>query len=140
MTIAYRGSAERRAYCAAYRATHREEARALSIAWRAAHPAEYLDHSRRRNAHVGGFLPPPLEKNCPSRPADGKCWACGKVAKLQMDHCHDTGAFRGWLCRSCNRKDAIAELHALVVSVESLLGGVRTGRFRFANVKSFSRP
>lgn len=34
----------------------------------------------------------------------GKCAACGikPTHKLVVDHCHDTGATRGLLCRRCN--------------------------------------
>jgi len=37
----------------------------------------------------------------------GFCHACGVPEiecskKLAMDHCHETGRFRGWLCNSCN--------------------------------------
>lgn len=33
-----------------------------------------------------------------------KCDCCGCIPeeKLQLDHCHETKVFRGWLCRSCN--------------------------------------
>ncbi len=37
----------------------------------------------------------------------GKCHICGVPEaecnqKLHMDHCHETGKFRGWLCYHCN--------------------------------------
>lgn len=37
----------------------------------------------------------------------GRCFICGVPEiecsrKLVMDHCHETGEFRGWLCRKCN--------------------------------------
>lgn len=37
-----------------------------------------------------------------------KCHLCGTPASecikgLHMDHCHETGAFRGWLCSGCNQ-------------------------------------
>ena len=37
----------------------------------------------------------------------GKCHLCGApelecIGRLHMDHCHETGKFRGWLCRNCN--------------------------------------
>jgi len=38
----------------------------------------------------------------------GKCHACGVPElelnrRLNMDHCHETGEFRGWLCENCNK-------------------------------------
>ena len=31
------------------------------------------------------------------------CECCGLVdSNIQLDHCHDTGMFRGFICRSCN--------------------------------------
>lgn len=40
----------------------------------------------------------------------GFCCYCGvkeSEIKLCMDHCHKTGTFRGWLCRTCNRRDVL---------------------------------
>ena len=37
-----------------------------------------------------------------SRPADGKCQCCGRIDKLHLDHCHNTGAYRGFTCKNCN--------------------------------------
>ena len=42
-------------------------------------------------ARLHGYLPPPREKHCPPRPSDGLC-----------ECCHETGEFRGWVCRACN--------------------------------------
>ena len=38
------------------------------------------------------------------RPPSGTtpCQICGRVSKLNLDHCHSTGKFRGYLCRECN--------------------------------------
>lgn len=34
------------------------------------------------------------------------CDCCGTILhghnKIMIDHCHDTGNFRGWVCRKCN--------------------------------------
>lgn len=37
-------------------------------------------------------------------PDDNKCACCGEISefKLLLDHDHETGVFRGWICRSCN--------------------------------------
>jgi hypothetical protein len=61
------------------------------------------DVTRSANARRGGYRPPPLEKDCPPRPADDLCQCCGKRAfRFHLDHCHSTGAFRGWVCQPCN--------------------------------------
>ena len=42
------------------------------------------------------------KKQAPEKPE--VCDCCGKLPKKwQMDHCHDTGNFRGWVCLPCNR-------------------------------------
>ena len=42
------------------------------------------------------------KKTAPPKP--DVCDCCGKVPKKwQMDHCHETGKFRGWICLPCNR-------------------------------------
>lgn len=64
------------------------------------------DSIRAHVAREARIAPPPLEKDCPPRPDDGLCQACGRPVgkfKLHMDHDHDTGAFRAWVCQSCNQ-------------------------------------
>ena len=34
---------------------------------------------------------------------DDVCHICGQVGPTQIDHCHETGKFRGFLCGRCNR-------------------------------------
>ena len=41
----------------------------------------------------------------PTRPMPYACECCGEhPAKrpLHVDHCHDSGLFRGWICNKCN--------------------------------------
>ena len=40
----------------------------------------------------------------PTRANPGACECCGRLSKaMNVDHCHRTGVFRGWLCNTCNR-------------------------------------
>ena len=44
-----------------------------------------------------------LRKEHPKEETHGRCFACNKETHdLVLDHDHDTNAFRGWACRSCN--------------------------------------
>jgi hypothetical protein len=44
-----------------------------------------------------------LKKSAPKQPENMLCECCGtKVDTFYFDHCHETGKFRGWVCRSCN--------------------------------------
>jgi hypothetical protein len=40
----------------------------------------------------------------PSREMPDRCECCSReaVGSLHLDHCHESGTFRGWLCRACN--------------------------------------
>ena len=98
----------------AYRQSERgrETARAATARWRAKHPQEKkppplpidnetwrFNYMRKWKADKQGFLvcvefPPP--------PADSRCQKCRAHTKLHLDHDHETGAFRGWLCLKCN--------------------------------------
>ena len=45
-----------------------------------------------------------LKKRVPAPARGTPCECCGQVAeRLELDHCHRTGEFRGWCCGSCNK-------------------------------------
>lgn len=67
-------------------------------------------HERQRQKDVlAGIEPRPHFRDCPPPPVDNSCQCCGRIGSnhrmknLSLDHCHASGAFRGWLCDNCNR-------------------------------------
>src|SRR2546422_1662510 len=56
--------------------------------WREKHP----DYERNR----------PKRKHPPRKPKLGTCQICEGNGPVDFDHDHQTGEFRGWLCRKCN--------------------------------------
>src|SRR5208282_5642773 len=62
------------------------------------------DFHRQDEARRGGYAPPPRESDCPPRPLDNRCQCCEEAItyRLLLDHDHETGMFRGWVCRPCN--------------------------------------
>jgi len=58
-------------------------------------------------ARKGGYLPCAATVDELLKSFTGKCFVCGILEKeckqrLNMDHDHKTGKFRGWLCKKCN--------------------------------------
>jgi hypothetical protein len=73
------------------------------------------DKARRRMARRCGYLPPPPEKDCPLRPINDCCECCGEITVIfHLDHCHKTGAFRGWVCHACNLLENVDRLEKRV--------------------------
>jgi hypothetical protein len=63
--------------------------------WQANHGKAYGAKRRERDAERRGATSP--------RPQ--QCEVCGRrngKHGIALDHCHQTGGFRGWLCYSCN--------------------------------------
>jgi len=56
---------------------------------------------RRKSSKIVNKLRREWRKNNPDTVAT-TCDCCGERRKLVVDHCHDTGEMRGWLCNPCN--------------------------------------
>lgn len=54
------------------------------------------------------------------------CEVCGKTKDLCYDHCHETGKFRGILCRGCNR--SIGQLGDTAEALEKAYNYLRRAR------------
>jgi hypothetical protein len=71
------------------------------------------------------YLRRTLERENP-RPVDISCAICGKTEKdvlergrrlnqaFVLDHCHETGKFRAWLCSGCNKSLGYMEDNPLI--------------------------
>jgi hypothetical protein len=98
----------RRENPAAY-AAYREKEKLRVRAWNAANP-------ERRKAIQNNWKRKNPEKRrawdrtsrglpLPTRATPALCECCGRPPgkrALNLDHCHRTGKFRGWLCDNCN--------------------------------------
>ena len=92
-------------------AANKERAKAAQAEYRAKYPERIAEYSRK---YLYGHIP---------RPAPECCEACGiPFASTKkgscVDHNHQTGEFRGWLCNGCNLalghlKDSIGRVLAL---------------------------
>lgn len=75
---------------------HRKLMRKRQSKWIKKHPEEYLTARAKTNARRRGYP-------TPTRRMPGACECCGNTeARLHLDHCHQTGKFRGWICFKCN--------------------------------------
>ena len=67
----------------------------------------------------------------PTRPEPGGCEICGadsgpRFRHLALDHDHETGAFRGWLCNRCNV--AIGALGDTLEALERVVAYLRRSK------------
>src|SRR5215831_1239232 len=70
--------------------------------WQKAHRKELNEYNRKRWLEKS-----PRYKDVTGIPSDGpasNCEICGTTKSICMDHCHETKAFRGWLCKACNAR------------------------------------
>ena len=69
--------------------------------WYSDNQDKVLITAHRSRKKIRGYPDPPRQ-----RPENGLCELCGRIEKkkqrLSLDHCHETGKFRGWLCHDCN--------------------------------------
>lgn len=93
----------------------KEQRRQYTRAWAAKNVESERLRARAKNWRKLGFNEPP------PRPIPDACECCGKpcVKTLSLDHCHETGTFRGWLCSRCNL--GIGKLGDTVEAVEKAL-------------------
>lgn len=97
---------------AAYRQANRQLLRDKQEAYRKANPERVArakaDHYRRnaqrlRDAHLLNERLRNGVVNATAARREGQCPVCLRHKKLVMDHDHDTGLIRGWLCSGCNK-------------------------------------
>ena len=84
--------AKRRAANSKWKAKNVERVKAYRKQWYAEQGPDYW---RRWNGYPQA-----------TRPKPSLCEICGNPPGKQamnLDHCHTTGTFRGWLCQTCNR-------------------------------------
>lgn len=93
---AERNPEKAREYSARWQKQNPELAAASRDKWKAAnlerHRESHRKHARKKLGIVGAT----------GETKNGLCEICARVGPLDMDHCHETGMPRGWLCRRCN--------------------------------------
>ena len=50
----------------------------------------------------GGIATTEYKEKIAGRKKSELCELCGKGGRICFDHCHESGKFRGWICRRCN--------------------------------------
>ena len=113
---------------------YKEKRRIHSREWRRAHPRPTWSAKAKRggalrqgrfDARKGGYVGPvdaplPVEGYC-----DAGCGRWLRISQMHLDHDHKTGAFRGWVCRSCNH--GIGMLGDSIEGVKRALNYLRNG-------------
>ena len=75
--------------------------------------------ARRDKTALAGRRPPDICEICGGPPN-------GRGKRLHYDHCHKTGAFRGWICSNCN--SALGHVHDSVDHLRKLIAYLQHNR------------
>ncbi len=78
----------------AWRARNAEKVKAARDAWNLRNAEKVRKQARQRAGLPAATRPAPEACECCNKPFAGR--------SAHLDHCHATGAFRGWLCFACN--------------------------------------
>ena len=109
--IYYRRNIEyNHARCKRWRDDNRERHRKLVMDWRKANRFYRALKKAEYDAAQRGYSLCTATVEEIEKAFTGFCSICGKPEgkrKLNMDHCHATGTFRGWVCARCNSTTAI---------------------------------
>lgn len=80
-------------------------------------PEKYAGISTKHNRKAKGMKGADLSER-----KSGPCDICHSPADpLHMDHCHETGYVRGWLCMVCNMRIGVLELKEWIPKAEQYL-------------------
>ncbi len=91
-----------------WKARNRDKVRAQKLRWAnkksariRAVPELHEKQKRHRRTRAAELYRERQEAKA-GRPMPNKCELCPSEGPLVFDHCHRSGLFRGWLCRTCN--------------------------------------
>lgn len=91
-------AAQQKARYAADLEGSRKKSREFSKKYYAANRDKWVEYGRRKRGLPLATRPEPSFCECCGKPPGEKIFK-----RLHLDHCHETGKFRGWLCSRCNR-------------------------------------
>jgi hypothetical protein len=122
--------AKHRAAAKAWAQANPERVKANKRRWAAENPDRVRAQARKATRKRLGHVDPTGETR------EGPCQnaGCGYIGPLHLDHDHETGAPRGWLCGPCNRAlGLLQEETSRIVGLAQYLGGATTARTDFTS-------
>ena len=63
----------------------------------------YLLKGKKNGRYKDGLTKLQKQEKTAGRKKPEQCEICGSMDVISFDHNHETGEFRGWICRRCNR-------------------------------------